>query len=79
MRTNLFRIRDRLPRSAREEIPEEAPQRTALLINNKDCRYRLKYGSEFKEMLEARDQVLEHEFDFEFDLASFEEGEERLI
>lgn len=79
MKSALFRIRDRLPRSAREEMPREASQEIILRITNKDCRYRLKYGCEFKDMLEARDQVLEHEFDFEFDLATLERGEQSLI
>ena len=37
-------------------------------MSNKDSRYRLKYGETFKDMLNARDHVMEHEFTLTFDL-----------
>ena len=36
----------------------------SLRISNEECRYRLHHGSAFEHLLEARDQVLEHTFDF---------------
>ena len=33
-------------------------------ITNKDTKYTMRHGSEFKSMLEARDIVMEHYFDF---------------
>ena len=39
-----------------------------LSISNIKERYNLKFGSEFKDMLDARDQVMEHQFQFTFDL-----------
>jgi hypothetical protein len=37
-----------------------------LTITNEHSKYRLKFGKEFQQFLEARDQVLEHKFDFDF-------------
>ena len=44
------------------------PASNSLVISNKEDRYSLKYGPEFKELLDARDQVMEHEFNFSFSL-----------
>ena len=37
---------------------------STLQISNKDVKYQLLHGAAFKDMLDPRDQVLEHEFDF---------------
>ena len=39
-----------------------------MIISNLSTRYQLKYGMDFHNFLDARDQVLEHQFNFEFDL-----------
>ena len=46
------------------------PTSNSLVISNKDDRYSLKYGPEFGGLLDARDQVMEHKFNFSF---TFEE------
>jgi hypothetical protein len=33
-----------------------------------ESKYQLHHGKEFRDFLEARDQVLEHSFDFSFEL-----------
>ena len=38
---------------------------SSLRISNSDIKYQLLHGAAFKEMLDPRDQVLEHEFNFE--------------
>ena len=46
--------------------PKIEDQDSGLLqINNAKTKYILRFGQEFKSMLEPRDQVLEHDFDFE--------------
>ena len=47
-------------------IPETTTN--SLNISNIKKRYTLNYGMEFKELLDARDQVMEHQFDFSFDV-----------
>jgi hypothetical protein len=37
----------------------------AVKISNQETRYQLHHGAEYREMLEPRDQVLEHSFDFQ--------------
>lgn len=44
-----------------EDLDEE---RTHVRVTNRTSRYKLEHGSDFKHMLEPRDQILEHEFDF---------------
>ena len=45
-------------------------ERTSLLkINNIEDRYRLEHGLEFKDLLDPRDQVLEHRFEFNLEMA----------
>ena len=43
-------------------------QESSLIISNIEERYSLKYGMDFKGFLDARDQVMQHQFDFRFDL-----------
>ena len=42
---------------------------SSLRISNENLKYELKYGSPFKDMLEPRDQVLEHSFTFNVDIS----------
>ena len=75
-RSRLTRPRN-ISRMKQEENVEEVhnvnggnpkPVSNSLVISNKDDRYTLKYGPEFKDLLDARDQVMEHEFNFSFSL-----------
>ena len=43
-------------------------QEASLIISNLEDRYSLKYGIDFRDLLDARDQVMEHQFNFQFDL-----------
>ena len=45
------------PEIKREDI-EEAADKSILNITNTSSRYQLQYGKEFRDFLEARDQVL---------------------
>jgi hypothetical protein len=53
--------------------PKHAPERQTLVselqstirISNEETRYELKYGNAFGQLLESRDQVLEHAFNFD--------------
>ena len=51
-----------------------------LEISNQNSRYRLKFGQEFNHLLDARDQVLEHQFSFAFENngENVKEGEDVL-
>ena len=49
-------------KSAPSNLQKNMPIR--IRVTNKDSKYRLKHGSDFGHLLEARDQVMEHEFDF---------------
>lgn len=40
----------------------------SLTISNLATRYHLKYGMDFKDFLDARDQVMEHQFDFSYEV-----------
>ena len=40
------------------------PINNTITISNSDNKYRLKYGPEFAEFLDARDKVMEHSFNF---------------
>lgn len=57
-----------------------------VLITNKQLKQKLKFGSEFEAFLDARDQVLEHNFDFQVELKAedftgdnFEGGKSKLL
>ena len=53
----------------------------SLIISNKDDRYSLSYGPEFGNLLDARDQVMEHKFNFDFSLEEFDQfsGEDNIL
>ena len=56
------------------EIAASPSHHDLLVVTNEDSRYRLKYGGEFREMLDPRDQVMEHPFKFHVNLKDLEEG-----
>ena len=67
---------DRLKRqinalSANSSLPSQPSQSsflnnlTNLKISNSDLKYTLEHGPEFLHMLDPRDQILEHEFNFD--------------
>ncbi len=43
--------------------------RAPLQISNIFSKYRLVFGEEFKQMLEPRDQVMEHSYDFQLQIS----------
>ena len=51
----------------KQDVPENKSEEM-LQISNADSKKKLKYGDEFKLLLDARDQVLEHQFHFTFNL-----------
>ena len=60
---NNFRLKN-FKSSPKVSIEDRSKETNSIIISNKESKYRFKYGQEFKDMLEPRDQVLEHDFDF---------------
>lgn len=55
------------------------PEVGRLFISNESSCFKLKYGEEFKNLLDPRDQVLEHKFKFDFKLNEFFEEKIELL
>jgi hypothetical protein len=60
------------PKHAAERQAFVSELQSSIHISNEETKYQLKYGSAFGQLLEPRDQVLEHTFDFEEKYASEE-------
>lgn len=73
-------LRQQVPRKEvpNSPSPYQNHNEASLNISNLEDRYCLKYGMEFKDLLDARDQVMEHQFDFHFDLNDILLGENIL-
>lgn len=73
LKKSIFKIKDDEERHRNSSHMEEfqfegRPPPEILHITNSSTKRKLKYGSEFANLLEARDQVLEHNFDFQITL-----------
>jgi hypothetical protein len=57
---------------------EETPHidSDTIRITNENSKHRLKHGQDFKDLLDPRDQVLEHDFDFSIALRTEEIAQE---
>ena len=56
------------PRNGKSPAHHPSSQLASLIISNLEERYSLKYGMDFGYLLDARDQVMEHSFNLQFDL-----------
>ncbi len=71
-----FRIKNinNRPKSNIEETPRISSD--TIRVSNQNSKHRLKHGQDFKDLLDPRDQVLEHDFDFSIALRTEEINQE---